>query len=358
MTHWMIFATVGVSVLALLGRTGWWRCAMVLFAIRPDKMTVKRLGLNVAAPEDADRVDTILRSFAGGFNAAISRPRVVDYQAYCDSLPVLYRPFAEEGVAMGYTLRHLFRYRPADFEEFVVKPRPQYRYLYYVGLGFWSGMRNHRPKRLGRVVEGLDPLHRYLCYDGYGFKHAFFDYPKQPAALAALRSLPGYAKNAAFQGVGRAFWFLFWDRPDVLIEHARKLGEFAEDVAAGVGLAATFVNPDRLRIAQAMARRLPQSWRPHYHLGMCFALKARSINDLDRFEQDMGRLDRPTQDAVFASVRECDRIELQTRSELDQEDGYRRWRAAVTAWMAEQVEYPLAGLKASPQVLTSSPTSA
>ncbi len=191
---------------------------------------------------------------------------------------------------MGYTLRHLFRYDAATFEERVVKPRPEFRYLYYVGLGFWSGMRNHSPRRLARSVDGLDPLHRYLCYDGYGFKTAFFDYRTHANSLRRLDRLDGYAINAAYQGVGRAFFFLYMDQPDLWTEHVAKLGAYSKDAAAGAGLAAVFVHPDQLERARAFAMRLPAAWRPHYHLGMCFGLKARSINDLDRFERDMARL--------------------------------------------------------------------
>ena len=37
-------------------------------------------------------------------------------------------------------------------------------------------------------------------------------------------ALPGYAKNAAFQGVGRAMYFRFMARPDLMIDQIRRLG--------------------------------------------------------------------------------------------------------------------------------------
>ncbi|UCE58276.1 MAG: DUF1702 family protein [Phycisphaerales bacterium] len=341
-----VFAYIGVIAILTLGvavATGWWRRLFAAFAIRPAEMTVERLGLLVATSQDTERVNTILRSFAGGFNAMITRASVAASHAYSDSLPVFYRPFAEEGLAMGYTLRHLFRYNPTSFELNLVKARPHYRYLYYVGLGFWSGMRNHSAERVARLTEGLDPLHRYLCFDGYGFKHAFFDYPKDPQILRRLDALEGYVRKAAYQGVGRGMWFLFAGHPEVLIEHIAKLGEHAGDGAAGLGLASVFVNPDRLEVAQELGKALPAEWHNDYHLGMCFGLKARALNDLDHFQQGVGRLPRAVQDAVYASIRECDRVELLIRSE-GEEDGYRRWRGRVTAWMAENIEYPLAGI--------------
>ncbi|MFQ5589853.1 MAG: DUF1702 family protein [Phycisphaerae bacterium] len=335
-----------VLATALLWSTGWWRLGFALFAIRPQRMTVKRLGLQVATASAAQRVDTLLRSFAGGFNAMIMKRSLAACWGYCDSLPVLYRPFAEEGLAMGYTLRHLFRYDAGRFEGELVQQRPQYRYLYYVGLGFWSGMRRHSPQQLLRITQDLDPLHRYLCYDGYGFKHAFFDFPRGRGqdGLAPLNELDGYARNAAYQGVGRAMWFLFGGRPELLIRHIANLDEQAADAAAGVGLAAVFVNPDQLEVARELGRKLPKAWHGHFHLGMCFALKARSLNDLDQFERDMASLDPDIREAAYASIRECDRVELLVRADTES-DGYGRWRDTVAAWMAENVEYPLNGLK-------------
>ncbi len=333
-------------VFVFLFVTGYWRLGFHLFAIRSGRMTVRQLGLRVTDAADVKRVNSILASFAGGFNAIIKGPRSTSWRTYCDALSALERPFAHEGAAMGYTLRQLFRYKPDEFEDRIVRPTPEFRYLYYVGLGFWSGMRNHDVARLNQVVDGLDRMHRYLCFDGYGFKHAFFDYPRDPTALQRLNLLEGYARNAAYQGVGRALYFLYMGEADTLIEHIRRLDRYAVDAAGGLGLAAVFVNPDRLGLARELGVRLPAEWHEHFHLGMCFGLKARSINDVEQFERYLERVEPDVREAACASIRECDRVELLTRSE-EGEDGYRRWRERVTKWMAEHIEYPMAGLKTS-----------
>ena len=324
--------------------TGWWRYAFTPWSIRARTMTVDRLGLHVAPPADVQRVNRILAGFSGGFNHMIARPSGKAWLSYCESLPTLCQPFAHEGAAMGYTLRHLFRYDPGAFEREIVKPRSEFRYLYYVGLGFWSGIRNHKAAKLSSIVTGLDPLHRYLCYDGYGFKHAFFDYPKDASSLRKLDTLGGYARNVAYQGVGRAFFFRYMSRPDLLIEHVERLGDYAEDAAAGAGLAAVFIYPDRLEVARELAKKVPPDWQSHFHLGMCFGLKARSINNVDQFERDIAGLAGPVQDAIRTSVRECDRIELLVRAEAD-DNGYQTWRSRVAEWMTENIEYPLASVK-------------
>jgi hypothetical protein len=340
MEPWAYIAAVVAAVGTVLAATGWWRLAFVVFRIRASSLTVERLGLALSDPDDIKRINTLLGTFAGGFNATITRARDSGWRVHCDSVPALFAPFAHEGAAMGFTLRRLFRYRPADFEKLIVKLRPEMRYLYYVGLGFWSGMRNHSPQRLRRVVRGLDPLHSYLCYDGYGFKHGFFDYPRDPKRLRRLDALEGYARNAAYQGVGRAFFFRFLERPDLLVEHTRRLGQHAVDAASGMGLAAVFVFPERLDVARRLATALPREWHDDFHLGMCFGLKARSINDPDQFERDLAVAEPAARDAVWASIRECDRVELQVRAQ-DCDDAFELWRRRVTAWMAQHIEYPM-----------------
>lgn len=341
----MAVSGVAVALVVVAARRGRWRRALGLFAIRPARMTVQRLGLAVHARDDVVRVDTILRSFAGGFNRMLTARSAGEALADCDAVPPLYRPFAHEGLAMGYAPRKLMRFRGAAFEKDVVKPRPEFRYLYYVGLGFWSGLRNHDPARVQRRVRDLDALHRYLCFDGYGFKVAFFDHPRDAEALSRLSRFSGYARSAAFQGVGRALWFRYLDDAPRLITALASLGERAPDSAAGVGLAAAFVFPDRLEKAAALAEQMPPPWHPHVHLGMCFALKARSINDVDSFENHLARLPQGMREAAEASIRECDRIELLVRAD-DQEDKYRRWRERVTAWMQKYIEFPMAGVRA------------
>ncbi|HNQ22042.1 MAG TPA: DUF1702 family protein [Phycisphaerae bacterium] len=348
---WLVWSSaVAIPLLAAtLVATGWWRPVVLgCFRIAAHRMTVGHLALNVA-PEHTARVDAVLQAFAAGFNAMITTPQDEGWQRFCASLPSLSRPFAEEGVAMGYSLRHPGRFRAAEFETQLVRVRPGFRYLHYVGLGFWWGMRGRRPEELATMVSGLDPLYRFLCFDGYGFKHAFFDYPRDPGVFGKFSGLAGYARNAAYQGAGRALFFLFMDNPAVLIEHVQRLGPHAVDAASGLGLASVFIFHDRIDIAQQLATRLPEAWHASMQLGMCFGLKARSINDPQQFSADLGGMPSPVRDAVRAAVEACDRIEAEVRA-AGAPDGYRCWREGVAAWMMEHLQYPLAGVRMSSAV--------
>ncbi len=343
-----IFGGIGVAAAAALALSGRWRVLLLPARIPARKMTVRRLRLLVSDAADVERIDGILSHFAAGFNTALTAVSDRTWRVFCDSLEPLYQPFAHEGAAMAYLPRHLFRFDPEHFERTIVKPAPGFRYLHYVGLGFWWGMRRTAPARVAESVRPLDVLHRYLCFDGYGFTQAFFHDRRRPDALRRLDAFPGYARNAAYQGAGRALYFLYHSDPEALMTRLEGLGDMAAEAAGGVGLAAAFVNPDRLEKALALAERFPPGWRAHVHLGLCFGLKARSINDVGWFEENVSRLPADVQEAIRASIRECDRVELRVRDAVRGDatiTGYRRWRETVAEWMMREISYPLRGLQ-------------
>jgi hypothetical protein len=197
-----------------------------------------------------------------------------------------------------------------------------------------------------RLTRDLDPLYRYLCYDGFGFKHAFFDLPRRTDGLAPLDRLEGYARCAAYQGVGRALWFFHMDDTPGLVARLRGLGDMGEHAAAGLGLAAVFTFPDELQASFASLAALPAEFRPGLSLGMCFGLKARATTDRGRFTLQVQSLPAPRAEAISASIDACDFFEEQVRRD-GALDGYRRWREAVTAWLESNVVFPMAAFEPS-----------
>lgn len=342
--------TTLIAALVMLGGamgllvSGRWRMVFALFRVQASAMTWERRGLRVRDAESRDRVNAILQTFVEAFNMMITARNSATWQTFCESRPPLLRAFAEEGIAMGYRLRRLGLWNARAFEQALVAPRQAFVYLHYVGLGFWSGMRNHSPQQVAATAAPLDALHRYLCFDGYGFQRAFFDAPRNPQALDVLTELPGYAANAAFQGVGRALWFRYMDDHDALIAAIEALGLYAADGAAGAGLAATFVNPDRLHIPMVLGHKLPAQLQPHFHLGMCFACKARDLNDPEWFSAALGKTSREQRAAIRASIAACDRIESDVRAELPVEP-YGEWRRRMTEWLTRSIEFPMAAVQ-------------
>ncbi len=343
-------AVVGLAVLATaVVWTGAWRYALRPFCIRSGAMTPERLGFHVTDTEDTARVNGVCEAFAGGFNAMVSGRSGRAWLEFTANQPVLFRPFAAEGAATGFSLRRLGFCSPRQFERALVERHDGYRYLQYVGLGFWYAMRGWSPARVTRRVAELDPLHGMLCWDGYGFKSGFFDYENRANWQDRFDTIPAYGRNVAHQGVGRSLWFRFMGRPAELIENVRSFGKFAPDVAAGVGLAAVFTTMDAPERGDLLLETMPEVWHDEVLLGMCFAYKARSINDSAYFARAMSAVGSDRRSAVESAIAECDAIESEIRAD-GEGDGYRRWREGVRGWLREHVVYPFVGLKTPERV--------
>ncbi|MEE9294191.1 MAG: DUF1702 family protein [Phycisphaerae bacterium] len=341
---WLGVAGIALLIAAALA-TGAWRLVLRPACIKPGTMAPAKLGFKVSRPEDCSCVEGICEAFAGGFNAMIAGRSSRAWSQYSDGLPVFFRPFAEEGAAMGYPLRAIGRFSPHGFEESLVRRRPGYRYLHYVGLGFWHAMRDHAPARLERIVAQLDPLLGMLCWDGYGFKFGFFDYADESRWRPRLAALDGYAVHAAYQGLGRSLWFRFMDQPAELIEQIRSCGPYAGDVAAGAGLAVVFTTVDRPERGLEVLEQMPEGWHPDVLLGMCFAYKARSISDPDFFAHALDGYQDARRDAITAAIERCDGVESVIRRDGVRSDAYRRWRETLRMWLQEHIEYPFVRLE-------------
>ncbi len=333
-----------VFLVMLLGLSGAWRLGFRPFGINPRRMNAAQLGFHVSDPADVDRVNGICRAFAGGFNTMIARPSRTAWLDFADRQAVFFRPFVHEGAAVGYRLRALWRFSPRRFEQEIVGRNPGFGYLYYVGLGFWHAMRGAAPDRLERLVRELDPLHGMLCWDGYGFKHGFFDYRDDAKWAHRFDHLDDEARRVAFQGMGRSLWFRYLGNPEKLVETLHSFGPYSGDAASGVGLAAVFASFDRLERGLEFIGTLPDEWRADVLQGMCFAFKARSINDEAWFGSVINRLGEERQAAVGAAIAKCDEIEAQIRADRAK-DGYRRWRESLRSWLVQYIEYPFAALK-------------
>lgn len=305
-------------------------------------MTIDALGLRVHQPDHRERVHGVLDAFTRGFNAGLCSSTVDAGLDECDRVDRFYRPFAHEGLAMSYIPRRLMRFDAVSFDRELASRRPEHGYLYHVGLGFWWGSRRAEPRRVHSAIEPLDVLHRYLCFDGYGFQQAFFSAPRDPFALRFF-GFNRYARNAAFQGVGRALYFLLLDDPEGMIAALRRAGEHFNDVVAGLGLAAVFVHLDRFHEVIDLATRIPPAGRSSFQLGMCFGLKARALTDPALFRDVLSGWDPQARRAATAAVEACDQCEAGVRSR-GMDDGYRVWRSELQSWLETHLEYPMASI--------------
>jgi hypothetical protein len=275
----------------------------------------------VADPVCRARIGSILSAFFTGFEGGLRRPR-----ACGGSIEDLFRPFLEEGRAMGLAARSSLAFRGL---ERAASGEPgagedPFVFLRHVGIGFWLGFRHGR--RADRVEAASRRFGKYaeLVLDGYGFKLGFFDAAGDPEALRALLrtdgpagSLPEAAGAAFANGLGRSLWFFRMDDPRRAFADARGLGAAGPAVLGGLGLAAAFTFPDDLGRAYSAAGELPPGERAHFLKGIRIALYVRNGNHPRYLESCLARLPAPLRERALFDLALASRVGAEARSRAD-----------------------------------------
>jgi hypothetical protein len=218
---------------------------------RPDEIARRAASFRIHSAEGHLLVTRLGEAFIAGFNAMLERGSLGEVAALGAAVEPHFRPFFFEGAAMGFLPRgyHASGCAPEHAERELLSLGPGFRFLYYVGLGFWYGFRHRRrPERLQVLAPHLDPRLFPLCYDGYGFKLGFFDYRPPLAAplVERLARCPAAARSSAWQGLGRAAFFLHMDdEPGFRALLAAAPPGHSADVTAGRALAVAFTGVDR-----------------------------------------------------------------------------------------------------------------
>ncbi|HEY3175976.1 MAG TPA: DUF1702 family protein [Candidatus Polarisedimenticolia bacterium] len=267
-----------------------WRGPLLALLRRsPEEIVRRARGFRIHGKEGHDLVAGVGSAFIEGFNAMLGRVTLEDVAREGSRVRPHFRPFFFEGAAMGYLPRRLLRRGPSrrHAERDLMSMNPAFRYLYYVGLGFWFGMTSRRPASLLAMEPYLDPIYYPLCYDGFGFKVAFYDDGADPATLRRLEGCPDEHAAALWQGFGRGLFFVFMDEPvefDRL--RARSPVRRRADLEFGRSLALGFTRVDRPDRLLAHLDEAPTEEDLAARLtGLTWALTARRMNDEAYFAQ-------------------------------------------------------------------------
>jgi hypothetical protein len=313
---------------------------LVVALLRRDEAEVSRRAatFHIRQAEGRELVDRLGRAFLGGFNAMLrldNLERVADLGRRVDPH---FRPFFFEGAAMGYLPRgyHASDCRAERAEAALLAMDPAYRYLYYVGLGFWFGFRSPRfPERIEMLSPYLDPMYAPLCYDGFGFKVGFFDSSGDVERTRVLERCPERHRRFAYQGLGRAMFFVFMDDEPGFHAFREALPEHSVDLEFGRSLARGFAGVDRADSLLAYTEGASdERHRTARLVGVAWALAARKMNDRDYFARCVARADA-TERSVLARLPEvCDR-------ELARATSYADWQSrTANALVAIDTERP------------------
>jgi len=304
---------------------------------RPDEVEKQAQHFSLEGPDSGQLVAGVGRAFLGGYHAMLEARALGEVSAAAASVEPHFRPFFFEGAAMGYLPRGYFTDDAGRdrVEADLLAIDPRFRYLYYVGLGFWFGFRHPgRPGALEALAPHLDPFYFPLCYDGLGFKIGFFDVPARPALRSLLARAPARRRAQIYQGFGRALFFVCMDDEGRFQrEKAEAPVEHRNDVEAGRSLAFAFTGlrrPERILLHFSGARDGDELGSRL--LGATWALTAREMNDPEYFLECLAALAPAEQGLLRLLPQRC-------REALGMSSSYEEWRmktkdAVVSAYAA------------------------
>ena len=244
-----------------------------------------------------------------------------------------YRPFYFEGAALGYLPRGYYTagFDLARAESVLLAMEPRQRYLYYVGLGFWYGVRHaRRPERLRELTARLPPLYAPLCLDGFGFKIGLFDAPRDRRAIECFGRAGTAERPFLYQGLGRSMFFHSLHDPSEFERQAERLDpERRGDLEFGGALALGFTHVDRPERIVLHVDQAPSAARRADRLtGITWALTAREMTNPTYFAACFAQAPARARALLAPLPALCNR-------ERERSSSYEEWqsrtRAAVSA---------------------------
>jgi len=291
----------------------------------PGEIERRAAGFAIRGERGRRLVAHLGQAFLGGYNAMLELPSLQHVSAAAAQVDPHFRPFFFEGAAMGYLPRGYLssEFRPQRVERDLLQMDPGFRYLYYVGLGFWMALRHpRRPEAIESLARHLDPMYVPLCYDGFGFKVGFFDYPRHPERARELLALvPPEHRHAAQQGFGRSLFFVFMeDEAAFQRERDEVQGDLRMAREQGRSLAVAFTGVDRPRgIEEYLEQAANEAELSARLTGVTWALTAREMNDRSYFQRCMADASNHWRD-LFA------RLPGLCLQALQQSAGYDEWQ--------------------------------
>ena len=119
----------------------------------PGEIARRAASFRIQTDDGRQLVASLGAAFLQGYNAMLEQSSTREVAELGLSVPAHFRPFFFEGAAMGYLPRG---YLSSGFgidsaERELLAMNPGFRYLYYVGLGFWLGIRG-RPSSILRLT--------------------------------------------------------------------------------------------------------------------------------------------------------------------------------------------------------------
>jgi enediyne biosynthesis protein E3 len=240
--------------------------------LRPRMLDPGRRGLASAAPDVRQTLNSVIDSFAAGYNHVLV-PSSAPEPA---SMPHELVGFAVEGAAMSSALLDILTMsRGRRLGRLAERYGARYTHLIHVGAG-WAFARLHLPPR--RLTGAGEPMLRWLAWDGWGFHEAFFAPDRVLHRHEVERPARGEVRAIRDQGAGRALWFTVGAEPAAIETVIAGFPQHRRcDLWAGIGLAACYTGAQH-DAAIATLILAADGYEDHLAQGAAFAAKAHALS--------------------------------------------------------------------------------
>ncbi|WP_404337961.1 DUF1702 family protein [Sphingomonas sp. MMS12-HWE2-04] len=296
-----------------------------LFGIPPEEARFAKRGFPASPAQPV--LEAAGGTFVDGYNLALTASMDA-IEAGLAAHPAHLRGFFAEGAAMGIAIASLMPPWHNRLPALLDQLGDRYPHLMHVGVG-WAVARV--PFVRSRFLRPLDTLLAPLALDGRGFHDGYFHAARVAAGWRAVR---GAASAVYDQGVGRSLWFSCGaDTHRIAATIAALPADRADDLWAGVGLAATYAGGVPLEALDDLAPGAPRRWLKQ---GAAFAVTAhaRAGTPPAASVTAAERITGLAWPVIVALVAEAEAVARAAK--LPALDQYRLWRSRIADFIEER----------------------
>ncbi|MET0446614.1 MAG: DUF1702 family protein [Pseudorhodoplanes sp.] len=312
-----------------------------IFKLSTDEVDFDRRGHVCDDRVTRGNLETILRAFVTGYNAALASGDPTDLcRTLTRDFDAHHVGFAFEGAGMCYALFDLLApWSTSRLRAFTDGAGLQHDYIATVGAGFAIARVPWGRRLLDRYLHRLEPTMAWCVIDGYGFHEGYF-YPARytAAGRAPPAALPAHARQPFISGVGRSFWWTLGAAPDrIAAAIARYPAEAQGEMWCGIGVAAAYAGGIEAPTLLDLHRRAGP-WSSDFLSGLPLAARMRQKGGNPSAWTDiactalLGMTAEAAADHLAGTV-DAVIAELHGQDIRLREDGYARLRDRLRHWI-------------------------